>query len=271
MQSKSRLGHHSLAGIDSGSTAPRLRRAALLRLLAVVGILGAGVVLPTAAAGEPGAIPFVQVRIDQVTPQVVTTTSEPLVTVTGSVANIGDRSVRDVMVRLEHAPAVPNSAGLRTNLDGDTDQYQAAEEFVTVSPELRRGQKTKFTLSAPMRSATRHSLEITAPGVYPLLVNVNGTPDYGEPARLDNARFLLPVVGVPADPLDTSGGGAGALENVVAPDTSKPVPVTMLWPLADRPRLAPGVPGGTIPVRLMDDELAASLATGGPPGRLLNG
>jgi hypothetical protein len=37
----------------------------------------------------------------------------------------------------------------------------------------------------------------------------------------------------------------------------------MLWPLADRPRLAPGVPGGTIPVRLMDDELSASLATAG--------
>ena len=263
MQSKSRLGHHSLAGIDSGSTAPRLRRAALLRLLAVVGILGAGAVLPTAAAGEPGAIPFVQVRIDQVTPQVATTTSEPMVTVTGTVANIGDRPVRDVMIRLEHAPAVSNSAGLRTNLDGGTDQYQAAEEFVTVSPELRRGQKTKFTLSAPMRSATRHSLDINAPGVYPLLVNVNGTPDYGEPARLDNARFLLPVVGVPADPLDTSGQALGAMGAVVAPDTSKPVPVTMLWPLADRPRLAPGVPGGTIPVRLMDDELATSLATGG--------
>src|SRR6201995_1386400 len=261
MQSKSRLRHHSLARIDSGSTAPRRRRGALLRLMAVIGILGAGAVLPTAAAGEPGAMPFVQVRIDQVTPQVATTTSEPIVTVTGTVANIGDRPVRDVMIRLEHAPAVSTSAGLRTNLDGGTDQYQAAQEFVTVSPELRRGQKTKFTLSAPMRSSTKHSLDINAPGIYPLLVNVNGTPDYGEPARLDNARFLLPVVGVPADPLDTSG--AGGLETVIAPDTSKPVPVTMLWPLADRPRLAPGVPGGTIPVRLMDDELATSLATSG--------
>src|SRR5271163_1224650 len=263
MQSKSRWAHHSLAGIDSGSTPPRLRRAALLRLLAVVGILGAGAVQPTAAAGEPGAVTFVQIGIDQVTPQVATTTSEPLVTVTGTVANIGDRPVHDVMIRLEHAPAVSNSAGLRTNLDGGTDQYQAAEDFVTVSPELRRGQKMKFTLSAPMRSATKHSLDINAPGVYPLLVNVNGTPDYGEPARLDNARFLLPVVGVPADPLDTSGQALGAMGAVVAPDTSKPVPVTLLWPLADRPRLAPGVPGGTIPVRLMDDELATSLATGG--------
>ena len=33
--------------------------------------------------------------------------------------NVGDRPVRDVMVRLEHAAAVTSSAGLRTNLGGD--------------------------------------------------------------------------------------------------------------------------------------------------------
>jgi hypothetical protein len=265
MQSNSRWGQHSPAGINRGSTAPRLRWGVLSRLLAVIGILaGLSVgVLPTAAAGEPGAAPFVQVRIDQVTPQVVTTTSEPVVIVAGTVTNIGDRPVRDVMLRLEYAASVPVSIGLRTNLDGDTDQYEAAMEFATVSPGLQRGQKVKFSLSAPLRSVTKHSLDITAPGVYPLLVNVNGTPDYGAPARLDNARFLLPVLGVPPDPLDTSGDSAGALDTVIAPDTSKPVPVTMLWPLADRPRLAPGVPGGTIPVRLMDDDLATSLAGGG--------
>jgi hypothetical protein len=245
----------------------RLRQAAVVRLAVVVGILtglGAALTLPIAApraaAGEPGATPFVQVRIDQVTPQMVTTTSEPVVTVSGTVANVGDRSVRDVMVRLEHAPAVQTSAGLRTNLDGSTDQYEAVADFLTVARELQRGQKAAFTLSAPVRSPTKRSLAIGKPGVYPLLVNVNGTPDYGEPARLDNARFLLPVVGVPPDPLDASGD---ALSGVVAPDTSKPVPITMLWPLADRPRLAPGVPGGAIPVRLTDDELATSLATGG--------
>ncbi len=262
MQSNSRWGHRPRTELTSGSAAPRLRRAALARVLAVVAIL-AGLsigVVPTAAAGEPGATPFVQVRIDQVTPQVVTTTSDPVVTVAGIVTNIGDRAVHDVMLRLEHAPSVSTSTGLRTNLDGDTDQYEAAIDFTTVSPELQRGQKVKFSLTAPLRSTTKRSLGINAPGVYPLLVNVNGTPDYGEPARLDNARFLLPVLGVPADPLDTSGD---ALTAVVAPDTSKPVPVTMLWPLADRPRLAPGVPGGTIPVRLIDDELASSLAGGG--------
>lgn len=244
-------------------TAPRLCWAGLLRLAVVIGIVVGFTVLltgpvgmPRAAANEPGSTPFVRVRIDQVTPDVVTTTSPPVVTVSGKVTNIGDRPVRDVMVRLEHAAAVTASAGLRTSLDGSTDQYQPAADFLTVAPELQRGQEVGFTLSAPLRSLAKPSLGINQPGIYPLLVNANGTPDYGAPARLDNARFLLPVIGVPPDRAD-------ALESAVAPDTSKPVWITMLWPLADRPRLAPGQPGGTIGVRLVDDDLATSLATGG--------
>jgi len=243
--------------------APRLCWADLLRLVAVVGIvagfavlLAGPVIAPRAAAGEPGATPFVRVRIDQVTPDVVTTTSPPVITVSGTVINIGDRPVRDVMVRLEHAAPVTASAGLRTTLDGGTDQYQPAADFLTVAPELQRGQQAGFTLSAPLRSLTKASLGIDQPGIYPVLVNANGTPDYGAPARLDNARFLLPVIGVPPDRADDLG-------SAVAPDTSKPVWMTMLWPLADRPRLAPGAPGGAIPVRLVDDDLATSLATGG--------
>ena len=261
-------GHHPLARASDAVAAPWPRWAAAWRLAVVVAILmgftGAFALLaaPRAAAGEPGANPFIQVRIDQVTPQTVTTTSEPVVKVTGTVTNVGDRPVRDVMVRLEHAPAVGTSAGLRTDLDGDTDQYEPVGDFLTVTSELPRGHKVGFSLSAPVRSRSKPSLAIGKPGVYPLLVNANGTPDYGEPARLDNARFLLPVVGVPPDPLDSSAA-LSAAGGGIAPDTSKPVPITMLWPLADRPRLAPGVPGGTIPVRLMDDELATSLAAGG--------
>ncbi len=221
---------------------------------------------PRASAGEPTATPFVQVRIDQVTPDVVTTTSDPVVTVSGMVTNIGDRPVRDVMVRLEHASAVSASPGLRTALDGSTDQYEAAADFLTVSPELQRGQQAGFTLSAPLRSLTKPSLAVDKPGIFPVLVNVNGTPDYGAPARLDNARFLLPVVGVPPDKADRGAEATPA----VAPETTKPVWITMLWPLADRPRLAPGVPGGTIPVRLVDDDLANSLATGGRLDTLLS-
>jgi hypothetical protein len=236
-----------------------LRLAAVVGILAVLAATGAGAAAPQAAAGEPGAVPFVQIRIDQVTPDLMTTTSDPVVTVTGKVANIGDRPVRDVMLRLEHAAAVASSAGLRTNLDGPNDQFRPVDAFVTVAGELQRGHDVDFTLSAPVRSLEHPSLEIDRPGVYPVLVNVNGTPDYGEPARLDDARFLLPVLGVPPDPDAPDADPLAA----VAPDTAKPVQLTMLWPLADRPRLAPGAPGGSRPVRLTDDELATSLASGG--------
>jgi hypothetical protein len=239
-------------------------------LAAVVGLLAliAGpAALPPAAAGEPGSAPFLQVRIDRVTPDVVTTASEPMVTVTGTVLNVGDRAVRDVVVRLEHAAAVRSSSGLSTNLDGPNDQYEAVGEFINVSPDLEQGQAAAFTLSYPLRSATEPSLGIQEPGVYPVLVNVNGTPDYGEPARLDDGRFLLPVLGVPADPAATES--ADTLTAVVPPDTSKPVQITMLWPLADRPRLAAGAPGATTPVRLVDDGLAVSLAPGGRLDTLL--
>ncbi|MCW2590332.1 MAG: hypothetical protein JWQ86_2759 [Mycobacterium sp.] len=238
----------------------------LLAAVALVTLIAVPGVVPHAAAGEPGAAPFLQLSIDRVTPDVVTTTSESVVTVAGTVRNVGDRPVRDVMVRLEHAPAVTTPAGLRTNLAGPVDQYEAVADFITLAPELARGQKVPFTLSYPVRSQNQPSLNIAEPGVYPALVNVNGTPDYGAPARLDDARFLLPVLGVPPDP---SKEGGDPLSAVVPPDTSRPVRMTMLWPLADRPRLAAGVPGATTPVRLTDDELATSLASGGRLDTLL--
>ncbi len=243
---------------------PRLLAAIALLLLPVV----VSVAVPIAAAAEPGATPFLQIQIDRVTPDVVTTASEPMVTVTGAVLNVGDRPVRDVVVRLEHAAAVTSSAGLRTNLAGNVDQYEPVADFITLAPELLRGQEVPFTLRYPLRSEELPSLRIDEPGVYPVMVNVNGTPDYGAPARLDDARFLLPVLGVPPDP--GADAAADALPSVVPPDTSKPVQLTLLWPLADRPRLAAGAPGGTTPVRLIDDELATSLAAGGRLDTLLS-
>ena len=242
--------------------------ARLLAALALLTLIALPAAVPHAAAGEPGAVPFLQVRIDRVTPEVVTTTSEPTVTITGSIINVGDRPVRDVMVRLEHAAAVTSSAGLRTNLTGNVDQYQPVADFITLAPELLRGQDVPFNLVYPLRSTELSSLHVDAPGVYPLMVNVNGTPDYGAPARLDDARFLLPVLGVPPEPAADSA--TDTLTSVVAPDTSKPVRLTMLWPLADRPRLAAGAPGGSKPVRLIDDDLATSLAPGGRLDTLLS-
>jgi hypothetical protein len=253
-----------LAATGIPAAVPTLLR--LLAAIALVTLIAAPAVAPRAAAGEPGSGSFLQLRIDGVTPDVISTTSDPVVTVVGTVTNVGDRPVRDVMVRLEHAGVVTSSAELRTNLAGPIEQYEPVSDFITVAPELDRGQRVPFTLSYPVRSAELPSLGISGPGIYPVLVNVNGTPDYGAPARLDDARFLLPVLGVPSDPSTDTGD---ALSGVVPPDTSRAVQMTVLWPLADKPRLAAGIPGGATPVRLRDDELASSLATGGRLDTLL--
>lgn len=240
----------------------RLLAAVVALLLAVVPIAA-----PAIADAQPPTLPFLTVQIDGITPEIVTTTSDPMVTVTGTIRNVGDRAVRDVVVRLERAGAVASSTALRTDLAGNVDQYQPVADFITIAPEMARGQEVPFRLGYPLRSADHSSLDITEPGVYPVMVNVNGTPDYGSPARLDDSRFLLPVLGVP--PAQLPDATTDAVTSAVPPDTTRPVGMTMFWPLADRPRLAAGVPGGTTPVRLIDDDLATSLAAGGRLDALL--
>ncbi|MFD4265519.1 DUF6049 family protein [Rhodococcus sp. NPDC058481] len=211
---------------------------------------------------------FVSLTINQVTPNAVTTSSEPFVTVTGSVSNVGDRAVHDVKVRLQGAPAVAESGQLRSVLTADQEAYDTVGEFTTVTEKLQVGQSSRFTLAMPLRSATSISLGIKAPGVYPLLVNVNGTPEYGGQARLDDARFLLPVLGLPRDP--SIRGDDRPEAAAIPPSITDPVAVTVMWPFADKPRLASGIPGSMDDkVRLVDDELAESLADGGRLEQLL--
>ncbi|WP_231750865.1 helix-turn-helix transcriptional regulator, partial [Mycobacterium sp. NAZ190054] len=192
-------------------------------LLAVLALLLAVAPAATAPIGaaQPASAQFLRVQIDTVSPDVVTTTSDPMVTVAGTISNIGDRSVRDVVVRLERAPATTTSTTLRTDLAGNVDQYQPVADFVTAAPELARGEQVPFRLSYPLRAAGQSSMRIDGPGVYPLMVNVNGTPDYGAPARLDDSRFLLPVLGVPPEDGEDSAGDA--VESAVPPDTTPAV------------------------------------------------
>ncbi|MCL2535193.1 MAG: glycoprotein [Nocardiaceae bacterium] len=217
---------------------------------------------------------FLSLHIDDVTPTTVTTTTDPVVTVTGTVTNTGDRTVTDIGVRLQRAPAVDSSEELRTSLELDQGEFDTVGPFVSVADSLAEGERKQFTLSLPLRSLTGWSLDITEPGVYPLLVNVNGTPEYGGQARLDDARFLLPVLGLPnaAGASDSTPQGSASTSPTapVPPDTSNPLAITMLWPLADAPQLAAGIPGSlNEKVRLVDDDLAGSLSKGGRLDQLL--
>ncbi|MGU3291242.1 DUF6049 family protein [Williamsia sp. M5A3_1d] len=264
-------------------TGARAAATLLAAMVSAMWIAGTG---PVGATPFPEPAEFVNVAIDSVSPSTVTTSSPSTVTVTGTLTNVGDRPVRDLVMRLQRGDAVQTSTGLRSSLTRDTAQYEVTTPFRDVASELDPGQRRAFSLTVPLSASETPAagprsaggtagLGIDTPGVYPLLVNLNGTPDYGEAARLDDSRTLLSVLGLPPDRgRATSAAGAAAAgsngapgvgtDGSVAPTVSTPTQFTLLWPLAAPGQLAPGVPGGAdTDVRLVSDDLATSLKTGG--------
>ncbi|WP_245718345.1 hypothetical protein [Nocardia miyunensis] len=254
----------------------RHRGAAILAVLALavlnIALTGPAAAEPSGVGDSSSAPKFLKLTLDSVSPNTVTTSSDSVVTIAGTVTNIGDRVVDDIEVRTQRTGAITDPRGLRSALRLDQSSYTVNTPFVDVADRLSPGQRKQFTLRVGVRPGSKGtpgsapvtaSLDITGPGVYPLLLNVNGTPAYGGQARLDDARFLLPVLGLPSPTGDSD-------QKTVSAPTDAPVATTMLWPLADRPRLVAGIPGSVGDKALLtDDELAGELATGGRLDQLL--
>ncbi|UGT40506.1 DUF6049 family protein [Nocardia yamanashiensis] len=262
------------AGRDTAAVTPnrtqrKLHRWVLSLIAVLLTVLTGG--LPASAqpsgsngAGAPSTPKFLKLSLDSVTPNTITATSDPYFVVSGTITNIGDRPVDDVAVRIQRAAAVGTPSGLRSTLRLDQINYDVTGEFQDVAERLTPGQRKQFSLTVALQAGGElpggvSALDITAPGIYPLLLNVNGEPAYGGQARLDDARFLLPVLGVPA-----AADAKTPAAPPVTPPADAPVATTMLWPLADRPRLVAGIPGSPDGQALLtDDDLAGSLAAGG--------
>ncbi|MCH5641335.1 DUF6049 family protein [Gordonia sp. ABSL49_1] len=229
-----------------------------------------------AAPDDAGAFPsFARIVIESMNPTMVTTTSSSTVTVTGYVDNTSDRSIRDVTIRLERGDAVSSASQLRSSLALDHPPVAAASPFTRVSDVLPPRSRAQFRISMALSAAD--GLRISQPGVYPLQVNVNGIPDYGDTAQVAGSRTLLPVLSLPPDaaraadyvppttedPSESSTPGLGP-DGSVSANLASPSRMTMLWPLAAPPQLAAGVLGGnTEPVRLIGEDLARSVSDGG--------
>lgn len=216
-------------------------------LLALSSPLGAPIPAAAQPIGQPvapvtGGQSMITLRIDELSPRVVTAATRD-VTVTGKVTNTSDRRIDDIRVRLQRGQAVDSDRALRELQNQATDASLGA--FQSVSKTLERNDSADFSITVP--------IAIDEPGVYPLLVNVNGRPDFSDPARLAATSIALPVLSVP---------GAAAQPKAAPPE------VTIVWPLLDeRPRVLPSTDGSTL---LADDELAESLAVGGRLFDLVN-
>ncbi len=238
----------------------------LAALLASLLAAGAGLlvaVVPAHAAMGVGLV----LRLDSLAPRIVTVDAAPTLSITGSVSNTGDRWLHGLELRVQRGPALLTDRDMAAALAGTAPADAVTPAFSDLAEMLAPGQTQPFALSIPLRGPDPASLSITQPGTYPLLVNVNGVPDFGGRARLAAVRLLLPVLGLPP-PAGSPPVADTAPPMRTTPPATPPVRIGLLYPLVDVPRRLPT--GPREPALLTDDELATSLAPGGRLSGLLS-
>ncbi|MEU5258553.1 DUF6049 family protein [Amycolatopsis sp. NPDC021455] len=207
--------------------------------LAVPALAGASV----AQAAEGARL---RVDLTELSPRVITASTTTL-TVAGTVTNTGDRKVTRPLVRLQVGERATGERGIGDVLSGAVLKDSPLTDFTPVADALEPGQSAPLNITVNL-TGTR-AAALSRPGVYPLLVNVNGTPEFGGPARLGAVSMLMPVL---AGAGRTSGGHPGAPS------------MTLLWPLTSNVPHVYAAPYGS-PVVMADERLAAEI---GPGGRL---
>ncbi len=253
---------------------------AVLAVIVVTTLLAApGAAAPSSSETSPavqnasiGTQSYARLDVASVTPSMVTSTSGGTVSVSGTVHNVAGQQLSNLTMRLERGAAVSGAAGLRSGLV-EGSPVVTGGQFITVSRQLPPGGTQQFTLT--MRLSGAGGLGIDQTGVYPLNVVLDGLNPNGVSVRMAQSRTLLPVLSLPPDAtragqyVDPSTGASGTdirlgPDGSVSANNSSPARLTMLWPLAAPPQLAPGVlGGGTEPVRLISDDMARSVSPGG--------
>ncbi|MBB5154313.1 glycoprotein [Saccharopolyspora phatthalungensis] len=199
--------------------------------------------VPAPRAAAQGETPA-HLDVIKITPPAVTGGSPGEVVVTGRLTNTSDRQINDIEARIQRGNATTTEPAVQRALHDDTATV-TEPAFAAVADRIAPGQQIPVELRIPLTGA--NSLQLSQPGVYPLLVNINGAPTGGGRARIAEAQFLLPVLGPP--------GGAP-----VRP--AQPTPISMLVPIVDYPHLEREAIGRMRAV-LADDQLSTSLAPGG--------
>lgn len=212
-----------------------------LLIVAATALFGA----PADAQENPSPEPA-RLRLDlgQLTPRLVTS-SDQAITVTGTVTNTGSRRIVKPMARLQIGERLASPRAMDSVLAGSPVQDSPLTDFASLAEELEPGQSARMAITVPLTGPRGAALR---PGVYPLLVNVNGTPEYGGPARLAAVSLLLPVLSTP-----------GHSNNQATQRHSK---LAVLWPITDSTPHIQSAPFG-VPMTLTDDSLADELSPGG--------
>ncbi|MGY1811254.1 DUF6049 family protein [Blastococcus sp. SYSU D00820] len=221
----------------TADAAPALLRALLAALLAVPLL-----VLPSPAAAAPGdgtseddaADRPVRIEITRLDP--ATVTPGAAITLAGTLTNTGDETLADLTVRLQRGEAFGTRRALLA-ADSDPDPATTvAADFQPLAGTLAPGDTREFSYTT-----TTTDLQLGGDGVYPVLLNLNGTTDGGGQSRI--GELATYVVQQSAPPLTGTS-------------------VAWLWPITEPShRDAEG--------EFVDDGLAEAVTSGGRLDRAL--
>jgi hypothetical protein len=171
----------------------------------------------------------VRIDVSRFEPRVVTPGAT--VTVTGTLTNTGAAPISDLAVRLQRGHVLTTRDELAGEARDPDPSTAVMPDFQTLPDELAPGRKKEFSYTV-----SADALRMDRDGVYPALLNVNGTVD-GDQRRVGElSTFLVQQPVVPA----------------------AHTAVAWLWPLAERTHRGPTG-------NFLDDGLAESIA---PDGRL---
>lgn len=168
------------------------------------------------------------------------------VTVTGTVTNNSKSTITDARIGVRIGRGGPletrsamKSATTRTGYTNALDGDQIAGHTVAL-PNIRSGLNASFTLKVPVSA-----LNLDTTGVYQLGVTLSGQT---APEPYDH------VLGIKRTFLPWYAAG----------ESAKPLQISYLWPLTDRPHISPrGDTDSQQSPIFLDDDLAAELAPGG--------
>jgi len=182
------------------------------------------------ATDSSSAFPL-RISVSRLEPRTVTPGA--VVELSGTVINDSTDTWTGLSLRLQRGDVLTTRADLADDVEAPGDANDVIAPFLEVQENggvLEPGDSAEFSYTT-----TAEVLELGADGVYPVLVNVNGSRAGGSAERVGELRTHL-VVQVSAPTTRTS--------------------VAWLWPVTDRPhRDATGA--------FTDDELASEVADGG--------
>lgn len=197
--------------------------------------------LPGAAGADPTAGPPrinplpIQVTFTEITPA-ISTGDEPI-TITAELTNTGSDEITDPWIRLQRDQRVSNRAAMNSLDDKQPSYTSSFSAEVDLDITLEPGATETVELTV-----TRHALALYDTGVYPIMLNVQGSIN-GMEGRVGQAAFAVPR---------TIG------------DEPPAISVSWVLPLIERPHRVGSADTFT------DDSLGTNIVEGGRLERLLS-